>query len=325
MDKVQITQGNLLTGFGSENKKVANIADKLKDIFSVQVVSQPVEAEKEQRAPVKNITAKNLKHLESIDIKNNDWEKVSGSTKTTDVVSDLRAIKPSRSEKETDNGGRSTLSNSLNSIFNPTAIREVKNSEFTEHVISSGKEKRKAEKDKMLRPRDWENEVRAKTTADMNPAQMGFTPNRSSFEAPAIPKVDLPIVETIKANNKKSAESGKQAAEIITELTKVWNDAYVKDANDNRRWEDIQADKIAQAQVREINVQPSGIKLAPEVVKEKLEPAKIDLSGVFKMPENPAEAKEQSIKENLEHLKSQRKRREEDRSWEVPSKAKKTW
>jgi hypothetical protein len=328
MGQIQITEGHLI--FNTENKSKDNhIADKVKDIFKVpEPIKDPENIKREEtstgRKPVGEITPQNLRHLESIDIKDHNWESIKLPTKTSDVLQDMKAIRPSRSEGETDNGGRSTLTSALNSIFNPEAVEGVKNSEFTDSVLQSGKDKKRESEQRRERSRDWEVETRAKTTKDLAAAQMGFTPNRSSFEPAPIPKVDLPVVEEIRAQNKKSADAGKEAAKIVKDLDSLFKVEYERDANDNRRWEDIEADKISKNQTRPLP-EPEVIKIAEEVLKEKPDVSKMDLTGVFKMPQNPEEVKEENIKRDSSNLTTKRTKREDDRSWEVPSRSKKTW
>lgn len=324
MSKLHVDQGSIIFGSGGKKSNIDAIRDKIANIFKRdEEVLESKFQNKKERAPVKEITPKNLNKLESQDIKE-DWEKIKPASKTSDFVTDMRAIKPSFSEGETNYGGKSTLAGALNSIFNPDALSETKNSEFTDHVLNAGKEKRKAAEAKIERPRDWENNLRAKSSNDLKPAQMGFTPNRSSLEQAPIPKVELQVVAKQKELTKKSIEAGKEAAKIKQAMDELLGKRFEKDANDTRKWEDRMSDKIAENQTREIETKPFEFKLAQDFTSEKGGKTNIDLSGLFKTPENPKEIKEKSIKADLSHLTTKRQKREDDRSWEVVQKPKKT-
>lgn len=257
---------------------------------------------------------------DSKDIKE-DWQQVSRSAKASSAsYRDGRAILPSSiSEAETNYGGPNRTSRFANSIFDPSAIEKIENDEYTDVVINDAREKRIKAERKMQKSRDWEVVSASKSTKDVNPAQMGFTPTRSAFQPAPLEEVRLAEVEAIKKKNAASAEAGKKVAQIKSELDKVLAEKWERDFNDDRSWEDKAHEKIIEAQNREMNIVFNEPELAKDFVKASPIETDFDLSGLFTVPEDPSQYREASIKREDDHLKDPRrsKRREDDRSWET--------
>jgi len=325
MGNTHIMTGNIITGFNEDKSKTENLKEKLAEAFKVKE-NTPDKIEKKARGPIKEITVNNLSSLESKDIKNTNWETITPSKKASETVVGINSIHPSRSGIENNYGGSSTLSNSLNSIFNPEALASNKNSDFTNHVISAGKEYRKNISKKGKPSRDWEVEQKSLTTKDISATMMGFTPNKSAFSPSELPKVNIPQIKIIKEQAEKSKEAGIKAAEMKINLDRVMAQSYENQRNDNRRWEDIESEKIYSNQNKEMPIRKENITLAKDFVSDKLPKTKIDLNGIFKVPENPIESKkESSIKKDISDSTQSRGSREDDRSWEKVREPKKTW
>ena len=308
--------GNIISGFNEDKVKTENLKEKLVEAFKVKETA-PDEVQKKARGPIKEITAKNLSSLESKDIKDTNWETVKLSPKASETISGVNSVRPSRSDGENNYGGSSTLGNTLSSIFNPEALSSSKNSEFTDHAIAAGKYQRKYIAEKGKSSREWEIESKALTTNDINTSNMGFTPNKSAFAPAELPKVNIPQINIIKEQNEKSREAGLKAAEIKRSLDKVMAQSYENQRTDDRKWEDIESEKIYSNHTKKMTINNEKISLAKDFVSEKSPSTKMDLSGIFKMPENPLElSKESSIKKDTSDSTQSRKSREDDRSWE---------
>lgn len=237
-------------------------------------------------------------------------------------------IKPSRSGAETNEGGRSTLPGPhKNSIFNPNAIAEAKNSEMTDAVINDARNKKKEREAKKQRSRDWEQPSIAQNSKDFKPAQMGYTPNRTAHQQPELPEVKSREIEAVKAQSRENAKKAQKAAKIAEQLRDIYLSDMEKAANDNRTWEQQKLDEIEAQQKKSYTVEEDSVKVSRDFVpteQKKLADIQEGLRSVFTMPQNPEEVqKEASIKRKSD-IKTARKKREDDRSWEKVSTPKKT-
>lgn len=299
-------------------------------------------AKKARKKPVSEITPKNLGKLESIDIKG-VWEKIGGPSRTKGSKYSVEDGKVSTSDSdiplgsnsvigmhEISEGGRDMLPPGVNSIFDPNAMENVKTDEFSQHAIDAGKQKRKDREDRKKRPRDWEVEERAKTTADVDPMYMGFTPTRSAFSQQPIPEVKVKEIENIKEQSEKNRQQGIEAAALKTEIDKIFNAQYEKEISDTRRWEEIEAEKIQDTVNKKHGGGKSSVEVAPDFTSlPKKSEGNLDLTGIFKIPENPenyrdadGHLRDRDVKRSSDDIKAQRKTRQDDRSWETLSNSK---
>lgn len=291
---------------------------KLEGLFSDGVPQIAKEEPFVRKVRKENITAQDLPTLESIDIKE-IWEKVSPAKHLTNNPEDAKAIRPSRSERETNFGGKSLVPEDVNSIFDASRIENIKDSDYSKHAIAAGKEQRdkKANKGKPSQEAraEWEVVNKAKTTAEVPVTDRGIISNRTAFEPAEIPKVKISSVEKIIAENKKSAEAGLEAAKLKTELDNIMRE---KNAKMSGNWEDEALGNIQDTMRKKIDSTPETIVFAKDfTAPPKESDKKMDLNGLFPLPENPAETKETSIKRDVNEIKAQKKTRADDRSWET--------
>lgn len=313
--------GNTVIPTDQERKSKIDPAS-LKDLFSDGIPQIAKEESIKRRTPVKDITPENLRKLESIDIKNMDWEQVKPAQKIGDTINDMGAIRPARSECETNDGGTGLIPGAMDSIF-----EKPQESEFSQHAIAAGKQKREERANRgkpSQEARDeWEVVAKAPNTADVQVTDRGVMPNRSAFEPGEIPKVRISTVEKITAQNKKSAEAGVKAAELKTELDQIMMDKMHKVSNN---WEDEAFDKIQETATKKSNVGFEKVKFAqdfvtPEAAQKK---ATKNLDGLFAIPQNPADVPDEKIRRNVDKLRTRRQKREDDRSWEAVVRSSKT-
>lgn len=327
MSDIKITSGNMLTGLGLSKESVDQ--DKINNLFNKTESVPEDKPQSKKRKPVKDITSKNLRHLESQDIKE-DWEQVKPARKASEAGAfDSKSIGASRSGAQNDYGGKAPVSKALNSIFDPDRQKSVarKGGKMGEQIKSDAQAKRDEIKAQHAKTNDWEKVESAKTTKNLRPGQMGFTPNRSEIRETNISKVEIPQIKFIQEKNQASAEAGKKAADIKSRLDNVFKVRYEKEANDKRSWEEVQADKIAKNQVRKMDFKEENIKLSPDKIRmnikqksEKKSEENNPINDLFKTQD----FEEKNIKRKSD-LKENRKRREDDRSWEKVSTPKKTW
>lgn len=327
---IQFNTGNFIPIQSEGSKQTDDALDKdIANLFKEASVEEPTEKKRKGRR--KEITASNLRELDSQDIKDTKWERVAGAKRSTDFVGDMNAIRPSRSEGETDNGGSSIVSSALNSILDPTQNEKyAKQNAVTDSIVKQARKTRQKVAEKGQNKTDWEayteNDLTAKGTKDFHPSQLGFTPHLSAFAQKEIPSVEIPAVEAIKAQSAQSAIDGKKAAQIKMALDKIMETEFSKKAE--KSWEEMAVDQINNSQTKAMKIEEQSIKLADDFVGEKthIEASKQDFSNWFNVPENPNEIKkEASIKRDTKKLSANRKRREDDRSWEVVKLPKKTW
>lgn len=292
----------------------------LKDVFSDGIPAIAKEDQAKRRTQVKDITPENLCKLESIDIKDQNWEQVKPSNKIADTVSDLRAIKPSRSENETNDGGTGLIPGSMDFLFN-----KQENSDYTKHVLDAGTKKREKNSNRGKPSQEfrdeWEVVAKAKNTSEVPVTDRGVMPNRSSFEPVPLPKVKISTVDKIKEKNKQSAAAGIKAAELKTELDNIMREKQQKTSGN---WEEEALGNIKGNATKKITVSTEKVKFAKDFTAPGKSKTDLDFSGIFATPENPATFSEKEIRRNADKLKVQRTKREDDRSWEAVIRSSKT-
>jgi hypothetical protein len=303
-----VGDNNIPTESEKKNKKFD--PDALKGFFSDGVPKIAKETSSERNKQVKNINPKDMRKLEAIDLKDRNWEYLKPSRKIENNPEDSKAIRPSRSEAETIHGVNGMIPGAMSSVFD-----DYKESDYTKHVISSGEKKRQDRKNKgkptAEQRSEWEVPSRAKTTADVPVTDRGIIPNRSAFGPPDLPKVKIKAVDRMQQENRKSAAAGKLAAKIKSEMDKA---SMERERNISKNWEEEAMSKIQENYKKEINYQPEKIKIANDFTPIPSNKKTFDLNGIFT---NPVDVPEKKIKRNSDILKEKRKKREEDRSWEV--------
>jgi len=334
IENVEFITGSILPLSLSDKKAgKEDFAAKIADVFKLQLSSiesgiSAVNSNDHKRASVEEVAIdpndimlpKYARGEQNI---KEDWQNVSrASYVTKDNYHDVRAVLPSRSAGETDFGGPGHNRKLSNSIFDPTAIEDARNDEYTDVVINDARERRAKSEARNQRNRDWEVISAAKSTKNVNPTQMGFTPTRSAYQPAPIQEIKIAEVEEIKLKNAASLEAGKKAAQIKTDIDKVFAKKWEQDFNDDRPWEEKAHEQIIEAQNREMNITFNEPEIADDFLKGSPVESKLDLSGIFKMPENPEDYKEAEIKRDSDYLRDpNRARREDDRSWETVSNA----
>lgn len=250
-----------------------------------------------------------------------EWQTIKGSNRLSmGNLNDAKTIVPSRSEGETSDGGRGHLRGSMSSLFNPTAIEDVRNSEYTDHAIQAGKDKKRKDEERKAGNREWEVISPAKSTKDAIPSQMGFAPLKSAYSQSPIPEVRISEVEAIKAKNEENRQVGAEALKIRQDTNREAAREYDSKLNDVRRWEDVVYDSITKNQSRDITVAENNIKVAQDFVREPSKKTNLSLEGLFTIPQNPDDVKKSErddIRRDASHLSSPRTKREDDRSWET--------
>jgi len=275
----------------------------------------------ERKNPVKDVTSENVNNLDSIDLKNRDLKKSMLPTRSSSDNMDPKAIMPSNSPSGSGEGGRGHLRESLTSIFNTDAISESFNSEYTEHTIKSAKEKRQDRENRGKRSRDWEVESRAKTTKDLDEewtTGMGFAPSRTAFKPGPLPRVEIEAVKKEMERSKKSMEAGKAAAKMKSEADKKSQENFeskakmdFQDAEDTRNKENLSK---TVGESRPIKISQDFVPAGTDEVKK----ASDSLKGIFAVPKSIEElGEEKSIKKDSSQIKSEKKSRSDDRSWET--------
>lgn len=302
----------------NEGEKVKIDKDNLKGIFSDGVPEIAKESKTERKTPVKEVTPGNLRKLESIDIKDRNWESVKPAKKISESSQDLNAIKPSRSGGESNEANVGMVPGLRESVM-ANMFTTPENSDYTNHAIDAGRQRREKIKTKgqpSQEARDeWEVVSPSKTTANTPVTDRGILPNRSALTPGDIPKVKIDSVEKIKEQNKKSAKSGIEAAKLKKELDAIMAD---KQKSVSNNWEEEALGKIKDISKIKVENPVEKVKFAKDVVRQNPESRKdLNLEGLFSMPQDPKTAKDDQIKRNSEILKEQRKKREDDRSWEV--------
>jgi hypothetical protein len=163
---------------------------------------------------------------------------------------------------------------------------------------------------------------RAKNTSEVPASMMGFTPHRTALKPSdlPIPKKELNEVVAQKEKVNQSIEAGKKVAEIYRDINNKKHEEYLKDANDNSKWQDHAANKIKRNYEKEISSKNDAFNFGnPNEYRETSYDK--DLSSIFKKSD-PLE--ERDIKRGSENIKDNtRKHRSEDRSWENVESSKK--
>jgi hypothetical protein len=303
---ISIISGDILPS-KTKSKLSKNDLDNIKGIFSSNV---------KQTAKSQDILDSG-KHKETrgrvVGEKNpdihEDWEKVATSEKLTmRNLHDTRSLVPSRSS-ETSEGGRGQLRSGTSSIFNPEALEDVRDSEYTESILDSARDRRMKER---VKNNEWEVISAAKSTKDTLPSQMGFMPLKTS-----LPSLETPEVSFISTNKVKNEELGREALKIRQEINLRESVNNSEKLNDNRSWEDVTFENIVKNQSREMTIDNKVATLADDFVREPSKKIDMSLSGVFTIPPDPKEFKEANIRRDTSDLDSIRSRREDDRSWET--------
>jgi len=246
-----------------------------------------------------------------------DWEQLKSSSKLTNNPEDAKALKPSNAGSETYYGGTDINSTNKPGIFDPEF--KFKESEFTEHTIEAGKQRRRKIEERG-KPSDearaeWEQVTAAKTTADVPVTASGIMPNRSAYEPKDLPEVNLDITNKASEKTSQSIQAGKEAASIKEKLDAV---LQFKEDSVSDNWEEEALDNITQNASRPMEFAQSPT-TAPNFVPQT--PSTDNpLAGLFPMPADPNEAPEENIRRQSSHLKQKRQRRQDDRSWEMVSK-----
>ncbi len=284
MDKIIINQGINLSKDGSSIS-----AEDLKGVFTTGIPKESKDRVKSKKA------------------RDRSWETLSSSK---DDNQSSKAINKSRSGDggEHDQFGRTTLGNSLDKIF------DYKEDPFSKHAIDAGQKKRTDRELKKQRNRDWEVESRAKSTADVSATQMGFTPNRSAWEPGKLPEVNIPLVDQMIKDEEKSAQAGLEAQKMISEIYKEKMADWESKINNKTTWEEDSVDHINSIFAKEHKNESLGLKLADDLVRES---EKKEVRPEFKELFTTVDGKQKSIKVDLSHLKSRKKTRKDDRSWET--------
>lgn len=313
-----IVTGDILLTNVESAKNSTKVPDlkAIGELFMKRQMKEPEERISPERdRGIKDIFSSNLGNLDSVDIKDHNWEQVRPPTRSTDVEAmDTKALRPSRAEREGDVGGTDVLASNLNSIFDPNRIEKAQNSEFTDHIIDSARDRRREAEEKRQGSREWETEEKSKTTADIPVSQMGFTPLRTAFEPAPLPKVDIPEVRAEVERSRQSAEAGIKAADLKRELDKAMNEKWNREFNDNRGWEEKTSENIADRFNRPMEVEAEKIKVAEEFTPMSPKKPSIDLSGLFPVLDVKLDS---NIKRESDGLKSDRTKRQDDRSWET--------
>lgn len=235
------------------------------------------------------------------------WETIDADRSET---TSSKALSKSRSDEggENDYSGRTTNGNSLEKIF------DHQESEFSQHAIDAGRERRLAKEMKKKKNHDWAVNTKAKTTSDVPATQMGFTPNRSAYQPGQLPSVNIPLVDQMILEESKSAQAGIEAGQMLKEIYQQKNAEWEAKMKGDKNWEDETIDQINSIFSKESNQSSLGIKLADDLVNE---PVKKEVQPEFKELFTTVDGKQKSIKVDLSHLKSRRKSRKDDRSWET--------
>lgn len=314
-DKTHIVTGNII--FGTNGKSASKkgfdqkSADRLKSLMS----SNSLTGKNESEDFKENKRVNREKELSQI--QDRSWENVDSSSSSKKEYNNGKQIinSSNHTEKLSDTN---VIPSGKTSIFDAEAFKRVQNSEFTQNVIDSAKERRVANKERVERDRSWEVEDRAKTTADVPASMMGFTPHRSSFVPSELPqKKESVEITSERSRVQQSKEAGERLAKMRTEEDKAKQEVFLNDMNDKSHWQDFSAKKISQALNVPITQATCPVKVGEGGVYREKKYDK-DLSGIFKSPMSPEEYKEANIKRDTKDLKQNRESGRDDRSWETP-------
>lgn len=248
---------------------------------------------------------------ESSKIKDTDWEKVKPSKSIGQMENltayDLRTAVPSRASVEHNNGGTGSLVQEK--IIKPKY-------DFSDSIIKESKERKEKRDNRHKRPiesrGEWEQVTKAKTTADVQAGNMGFTPNKSAFSMKEIPKVKVDVIENQKRLSEQSKIAGIQAAKMKNDLDAIMQKSMQEKMSGDWSWEKEAQEEIHGAINKQINVN-QGTKLSDNMIYKKANTDN-DLSGLFS--DNVPNIKEKDIKRDSSGIKGKRKSRQDDRSWE---------
>lgn len=275
----------------------------------------------ERKSPVKNVTSGNVKNLDPIDLKKHDLEKSMLPTRSSSGNMDSKAIRPSNSPAGSGDGGRGHLRESLTSIFNTEAPSESLNSEYTDHTIKSARGKRRSREDRKKRSRDWEVESRAKTTKDLDEewtTGMGFAPSRTGFKPGPLPRVEIKAIKKEIDKAKKSMGAGKAAAKIKSEDDK--KSQKTVESRAGMSFQDAEAEKNKE-RLSKTSKESRNIKISQDFIPagtDRVKKASASLKGIFAVPKSPEElGDEKSMAKDSSKIKTERKNRSDDRSWET--------
>jgi hypothetical protein len=292
-------------------EKIEKQFSSIKGIFDNQFNSKLASENNKKKSKQKDFDPKKTKGLDSSDLKEKKWETVKSYKNKEKDNYDGREILRSNSEIENNYGGTGLL----NSENNKYKEMEEK---LRRKVLKDSKTKRdERENRKKMSPEareEWEQVSVAKKTSDVFAGNMGFTPNRSSYEPAKLPDVKINGLNKIKELNNKNAKNGKQAAEIKQQLDKKLFDIFDLKMKEQYNWEEEALEEIHHNVNKKIDIsQPD--KFAKEFVPVK-KTSDNPLNGLFATPEDPKEVKEKKIKRDSSGIKEQIKTRKDDRSWE---------
>jgi len=299
--QVYITSGNIL----GDTKKVFDKSDELKKAFSREDSFDKNDDKTEKQKRV------DRKAYEKSKIQDRSWEEVRSSSLKVDRVNEKQIGK---SGNIVENQFKNELPDTKPSLFNSNPFLNIKNEEFTEHIISSGKTKRKEERNRKNSGRDFEIS-KATNTSDIPANMMGFTPHRTSLTQGELPRLpELPEIKLQKENITRSIEAGMKVAEIYKEIETKKHEEFLKDANDVRKWQDYAASKIEKNYTKKMDSTEKPFNFGnPNEYRESS--YKEDLSQIFKKEE--MSNNEVNIKKDRKDIEnSTRKHRSDDRSWE---------
>jgi len=303
-----IMSGNVL--YDDMNpKKGFNKAEELKAALSSKTPKIEEDAKSDRKIRAEK------KARQSAEIRDRSWETVSGSARPGE------RIDPRQTSRSGDANGSVTrmpqASDFRPSIFNPDPFSNAKNSEFTDHAINTGKERRKAKREKTQKQHEFEPS-RARNTSEVPASMMGFTPHRTALRPCDLPAPEKEHSEITAQRDRvqQSIKAGEKVAEIYRQRDQEKHQEFLNDANDTQKWQDHVGDKIKRSYEKDMNTKNDAFNFGnPNEYRERSYDK--DLSKIFKMPPNPEEVKEANIKRKSDHLKDNtRKHRSEDRSWE---------
>lgn len=300
--------GNVLFGNEMNPKKGFDKAEELKKALAVKspYIETEEKTEKEIRA--------DKKARQRAEIQDRSWEEVKGSSRPADRFDSKQISRSGDGNGVVGSGQNPSVTRPT--LFNPDPFSSAKNHEFTDHVIGAGKERRKAERERKESKREFEIS-KAKNTSEVPAFMMGFTPHRTALKPQDIPEIkEHKEISAQKDKIIESIKAGEKVAEIYRERDKKKHEEFLRDANDEQKWQDHAASKIERNYCKPMNSPEKPFNFGnPNEYRESS--YKEDLSKIFKAPLSPDEVKEDDIKRKSSHLKdTTRKHRTDDRSWE---------
>jgi len=209
------------------------IQEAMKDVFNIPEIKK----ETKKRKAYKEITPENMSSLQSADIKDKNWEKISKQSTFNNNINNSSVI-PLRGENETNYGG--SLLDKSNRIMGEQI--KPKDSIVSKNIAADKKREEKERREKDLRARqEWEKVVPAKKTSDVNVGAMGFTPNKSAYSLSELPKVNLKSVNKLEKKEAEGEKIGQEAFQIQKEYLEKKLDERT---NVKSNWEDSASESL---------------------------------------------------------------------------------